>query len=95
MPFVETFQFSLFFIVVIGLSMGYALRTKVYAIFLESIWQMDFLFPLKFSKAFKNINCFKNPPVIFEKVVFCIFDGELECTYTEEISLCIYFFIFQ
>lgn len=59
MPFVETFSFSLFFIVVIGLSMGYALIMKVYVIFLESIWQKDFLFPLKFSKVFKNINCFK------------------------------------
>lgn len=59
MPFVETFHFSLFFIVVIGLSKGYALIIKVYVIFLESIWQKDFLFPLKFSKVFKNTNCLK------------------------------------
>lgn len=59
MPFVETFRFSLFFIIVIGLSLGYALIMKVYVIFLESIWQKDFLFPLKFSNVFKNINCFK------------------------------------
>lgn len=67
MPFVETFSFSLFFIVVIGLSMGYALIMKAYVIFLESIWQKDFLFPLKFSKVFKNINCFKKIHVSYSR----------------------------